>query len=242
MHIYEVGGSVRDELLGIPNKDHDFTVVIPELVGEPADLGYFAMREYLVEWGYQIFLETPTCLTIRSKFPTWHQNAGMVADFVLARKETYELGNRHPHVVVGSLEDDLMRRDFTVNALAKSENGTVIIDVCNGLHDLNNRVLRTPLPAMQTFTDDPLRALRAVRFAITKGFSLHDDVYAAFFNSELVELTQKTVSAERIREELQKAFKHSTMETFIMLNDIPTRLVECWLTAGNMWLKPTFER
>lgn len=241
MQIYEVGGSVRDEVMGLQNKDYDFTVVIPELIGRPADVGFLAMLDYLHAEGFSVFLQTPTCLTIRSKFPKGHKHAGMVADFVLARKEEYELGNRHPIVTVGTLEDDIMRRDFTVNALAKDSDGT-IIDMVGGIRDIRNKLLRTPLPAMQAFTDDPLRALRAVRFAITKGFNLDSDIWDAFCNTTLVELTKATVSAERIREELQKAFKHDTIGTLTMLYDIPTMLVNYWLSAGGMWLKPTFKK
>lgn len=241
MDIYEVGGTVRDRLLGLESKDHDFTVVIPDMESAPIEDGYFAMREYLIDWGYKIFQESPDVATIRAKFPTYHIHSDKTADFVLARRETYVRGSRRPMVVVGSLKDDIFRRDFTVNAMAIGSDGQ-IIDMVDGQRHLTQRKLVTPLPAMDTFRDDPLRALRAVRFAVTKGFTVSSEIDDAMRQSELIELTKQTVSAERIREELTKAFKYDTMRTFKVLAQLPTELVEHWLTVGGMWLMPTFKK
>jgi tRNA nucleotidyltransferase/poly(A) polymerase len=156
----------------------------------------------------------------------------------MARKEIgYVEGTRTPIVVPGTLKDDLERRDFTVNAMAKGEDG-VIIDLFNGMKDLEKMVLSTPLPTKQTFDDDPLRVLRAIRFAITKGFSLkHLDYY---INNYDYENKMKVVSSERIREELYKCFKHDTMDTLDTLNDYPT-LKRYIFENKLMWLKPTME-
>jgi tRNA nucleotidyltransferase/poly(A) polymerase len=157
----------------------------------------------------------------------------------MARKEIgYVEGTRTPIVVPGTLKDDLERRDFTVNAMAKGDDGE-IIDLFGGMKDLNKMVLTTPLPTKQTFDDDPLRILRAIRFAITKGFSLRQLDY--YINNYDYETKMKVVSSERIREELYKCFKHDTMDTLDTLNDYP-RLKRYIFENKLMWLKPTMEQ
>jgi poly(A) polymerase len=200
--LYEVGGKNRDEILGIKSKDVDYSVVIEDL-SLSIDQAFYKFRDQLLIEGYEVFLETLECFTIRAKFPKKHKYPG-VADFVLARKELYYLENgRKPISELGTLKDDLIRRDFTVNAIAKDEKGS-IIDLFNGVHDLHLGILRTPTDTNISFNDDPLRILRAFRFALTKDLSFSDDIYSAirFFNTNKM----KVVSKERIREELNKMF------------------------------------
>ena len=238
---YEVGGKVRDEILGLKSKDVDYVAVPSDglLIDVSSAHDMFVILEtYLKEEGFEIFLSTPDCFTVRAKFPKDHKYQG-VADFVMARKEIgYVEGTRTPIVVPGTLKDDLERRDFTVNAMAKDENGK-IIDLFDGMNDLKRMVLITPLPPKQTFNDDPLRILRAVRFAITKGFSLKFLDY--FINNYDYENKMGVVSTDRIREELHKCFKHDTMGTLDMLNDYPT-LKRYIFENKLMWLKPTNEQ
>ena len=124
---YEVGGKIRDELLGLTNKDVDYVAVPTEAVYSkihpceaqlsPAQLMFKALKSYLEEQKFEIFLVTPECYTIRAKFPEGYKYQG-VADFVMARKEVgYVPGTRTPIVEPGNLYDDLSRRDFTINAL-----------------------------------------------------------------------------------------------------------------------------
>jgi tRNA nucleotidyltransferase/poly(A) polymerase len=195
------------------------------------------LETFLTNEKFEIFLSTPDCFTVRAKFPKDHKYQG-VADFVMARKEIgYVEGTRTPIVVPGTLKDDLERRDFTVNAMAKGDDGE-IIDLFDGIKDLEKMVLTTPLPTKQTFDDDPLRIIRAIRFAITKGFSLkHLDYYINNYNYEG---KMGVVSSERIREELLKCFKHDTMLTLDMLNNYPT-LKRYIFENKLMWLKPTME-
>ena len=237
---YEVGGKIRDEILGLQSKDVDYVAVPSETLLEKYKSAHemFVMLEtYLTNENFEIFLSTPDCFTVRAKFPKDHKYQG-VADFVMARKEIgYVEGTRTPIVVPGTLKDDLERRDFTVNAMAKGEDGK-IIDLFDGMNDLKRMVLITPLPPEQTFNDDPLRVLRAVRFAITKGFSLKFLDY--YINNYDYENKMGVVSSERIREELLKCFKHDTMGTLDMLNDYPT-LKRYIFVNKLMWLKPTME-
>jgi tRNA nucleotidyltransferase/poly(A) polymerase len=238
---YEVGGKIRDEILGLQSKDVDYVAVPSESLLEKyksAHEMFVVLETFLLNEKFEIFLSTPDCFTIRAKFPKDHKYQG-VADFVMARKEIgYVEGTRTPIVVPGTLKDDLERRDFTVNAMAKGDDGK-IIDLFDGMNDLKRMVLITPLPPEQTFNDDPLRVLRAVRFAITKGFSLKFLDY--YINNYDYENKMSVVSTDRIREELYKCFKHDTMGTLDMLNDYPT-LKRYIFENKLMWLKPTNEQ
>lgn len=238
---YEVGGKIRDELLGLKSKDVDY-VAVPsvELLEKftTAPEMFAELVKFLEGEKFKIFLITPEFYTIRAMFPEGHKYQG-VADFVMARKEIgYIEGTRNPIVVPGTLYDDLVRRDFTVNAMAKDENG-IILDVFNGKEDLKNMVLRTPLPCKQTFDDDPLRILRAVRFVVTKGFKFSADISDEIYSYDYLN-KMGVVSEQRIREELQKMFKHDTLETIETLNMFP-RLKKYVFKNTNLWLKPTFE-
>lgn len=236
---YEIGGKVRDDLLGVQSKDIDF-VAVPDSVDGDIEGIFLGLSEHLREEGFQIFLETPSCFTIRAKFPDSHKNKGMSADFVLARKEIgYKEGTREPIVVPGTLYDDMERRDFTVNAMAKTSDGT-IIDYFNGMADLIAKRLRTPIKGEVTFEDDPLRILRAIRFAITKDFSIHPDIH---YTIRMYDYDNKfgVVSEERIREELYKCFRHNTLETMSYLNNYP-KLRNYIFERTNLWLEPTNKR
>lgn len=237
--IYKVGGCVRDKILEIDSKDIDFTFVLDNIY-RTVEEGFDIMTQWLQHHEFEIFLSTPSCFTIRAKFPTNHQYDGMVADFVMARKEVgYIPGTRQPILELGTLEDDLIRRDFTLNALAEDENGK-IIDLFGGVEDLKKGYLRTPLDCKVTFDDDPLRILRAIRFCITKGFYM-----GAYMDGVIQEYDyenkMKVVSIERIREELLKCFKHNTIETLRILNEYPA-LRNYVFNNNILWLKPTFEK
>jgi tRNA nucleotidyltransferase/poly(A) polymerase len=234
--IFEVGGKVRDELLGLKSKDADFAFVLTpeEAAGRSIEQAFDFMRDWMMEMGFQIFLSTPDCLTIRAKFFSSKETA----DFVLARRDLNTMpGTRKPIVQPGSLEDDLRRRDFTVNAIARSESGE-LIDLFEGQKDLADRVLRTPLEPIVTLTDDPLRALRAVRFSVKLGFRMAPDLQDALHNPVLPEL-MAVVSTDRIREELAKAMKVDTWGTLKVLQSLPEALVRDWLERPGMWLMPT---
>jgi tRNA nucleotidyltransferase/poly(A) polymerase len=199
----------------------------------------------MLERGFEIFLETPDCFTIRAKFPKDHQFSGLVADFVMARKEVgYMEGTRRPILELGTLEDDLLRRDFTLNALAEDENGN-IIDLFGGIEDLKMGILRTPMDARITLMDDPLRILRALRFTITKDFFMSDDIWEAMKQEGILKKLEQTVSGQRIREEIDKMMRFNTTRSFRLLMDVDTFTIPGFLELifkDGMWLKPTFEK
>lgn len=196
---YLVGGAVRDSLLGKQSKDLDYTVVAPS---------YAAMRAEIEARGGEIFVEQEKFLTIRAKVP------GLGAsDFVLARKDgSYAIDGRRPDFVIpGDLNDDLARRDFTVNAIAKDEDGN-IFDPHGGRKDLENRLLRCVGITEKRMSEDSLRMLRAIRFCLTKGFRMDAALESFLLSADSAELLAN-ISIERIREELFKCFAFDTLET-----------------------------
>jgi tRNA nucleotidyltransferase/poly(A) polymerase len=235
---YEVGGKVRDELLGLVSKDIDY-VAVPDkdiCLSINVDIIFESLKIFLEMEGFEIFLLTPEMFTIRARFPKDHKNSDIVADFVMARKEIgYKSGTREPIIEVGTLFDDLARRDFTCNAIAKDENGDYH-DPFNGIEDIKNKILKTPIHGKITFDDDPLRLIRAIRFAITKGFTISADIeylikYFDYWNDF------KVVSVERIREEFDKCFKVSTIKTLMFLEKYKGLRDYCF-KHENLWLKP----
>ena len=242
---YEVGGCVRDEILGLKSKDIDYVAVPSEDLLKDISSAHtmFGILEgYLKEKGFELFLVTPDCFTIRAKFPKGHKYQG-VADFVMARKEIgYIPDTRQPIVVPGTLYDDLERRDFTLNALAKDEDGS-IIDYFDGKWALENKMLLTPLDSKVTMLDDPLRMLRAFRFSITKGFTISPRIWETLLMDSVVEKLEQVVSQERIRDEVYKMMKHDTLKTlelFERIRIINPKILEIIFGKG-LWLKPTTE-
>lgn len=240
--IFKVGGCIRDKFLGIESKDIDFTFVCEE--SQTVEQGWSEMRSWMLERGFEIFLETQDCFTIRAKFPKDHQFSGLVADFVMARKEVgYVEGTRRPILELGTLEDDLLRRDFTLNALAEDIDGN-IIDLFGGIEDLKMGILRTPMDANITMMDDPLRILRALRFTVTKDFFMSDDIWEAMKQPNILKKLEQTVSGQRIREEIDKMMRFNTTRSFRLLMDVDEIIpgfLELIFKDG-MWMKPTFEK
>jgi len=238
--LFEVGGAVRDEFLGLKSKDIDYSVVLEDTTPH-MDVAFQEFVKQIESEGYEVFLETPDCFTIRAKFPIGHKHQGTTADFVLARKELYypETGRR-PISKLGTLEDDLIRRDFTVNAMAKDELGN-IIDPFGGYRDLMMQCLDTPTDPWESFKADPLRIIRGMRFCITKNLVFHKNVRNAI--EEICMSNIEVVSQERVREELLKCFKFNTNKTlnflFFMKNTLNFDIMDYVFNGTGIWLEPT---
>lgn len=164
---YVVGGWVRDRLLDKgPSKDVDFVVV-----GDALALAHESARR-LKAGKVTVFKNFGTA---QFRWKDWD------IEFVTARSESYNALSRNPTVAPGSLEEDQLRRDFTINAMAYSVNSAnfgALLDPFNGQEDLKQGILKTPVDPIKTFEDDPLRMLRAVRFASQLNFELHPDTLA----------------------------------------------------------------
>ena len=187
---YVIGGYVRDIFLHRPSKDIDVVAV-----GSGIELAKAVARR----------LGRRACLSVFKNFGTAQVKAGdLELEFVGARKESYTHDSRKPVVEDGTLEDDQDRRDFTINALAlclnKDRYGE-LVDPFDGLTDMDNLLIRTPLDPDITFSDDPLRMMRAVRFASQLGFFIDPDTFDAIErNKERISI----ISKERIVDELNK--------------------------------------
>lgn len=218
MEMYEVGGCVRDEIMGVKSKDIDYSFVFGDDdlfdVADP----YTFMVEWLENLGVRI-IRGNDGLPVGHEFVTargiapkdFPNHPGRALDFVLARREgEYSDGRRPDSVEPGTLMDDLSRRDFTMNAIAKDSEGNYI-DPFNGQQDIADRIIQCVGDPMKRLTEDALRAVRALRFAVTKGFMIHPDTLAACNSPEVVDAIKNKISDERIQVELSKMFRFDTI-------------------------------
>ena len=193
---YVIGGYVRDYYLQRPSSDIDVVVV-----GSG------------IEVARALGKELHTRVSVFKTFGTAMLHAGDVeVEFVGARRESYSSDSRKPAVEAGTLRDDQLRRDFTINALAWSLNRKTfgaLVDPFGGLEDMHNHIIRTPCDPDVTFSDDPLRMMRAVRFAAQLGFGVAPETFAAIARNKS---RIKIVSRERIITEINK----------IMMSPVPS--------------------
>jgi poly(A) polymerase len=191
MDCYVVGGFVRDKLLKRADKDIDIVCT-----GDGIELAHAVARSFPEKPKVNFFKNFGT-----AQFKLKH---GFDVEFVGARKESYRQDSRKPEVEQGTIEDDQRRRDLTINTLAISLNKKdfgKLVDPFGGVQDLESKLLRTPLDPDITFSDDPLRMMRCIRFATQLGFSISPETYEAIGrNKERI----KIVSQERITDELNK--------------------------------------
>ena len=200
---YVVGGYVRDLFLHRTSKDIDFVTVGSGI----------SLAERLAT-----SLGGKTSLAVYRNFGTAQvKNGDLELEFVGARRESYHRESRNPIVEDGTLDDDQRRRDFTINAMAISVNADSfgeLVDPFGGIDDLGRKIIRTPLDPDITFSDDPLRMMRAIRFATQLQFDIFPETFEAIKrNAYRIEI----ISKERIYDELTKIMKSSRPSTGIIL-------------------------
>jgi len=201
---YLIGGYVRDKILNRPTKDADIVCT-----GDGIELAKAVAKRFTPVPMVSYFKNFGTA-HIKVFVNSTHNDGAEITEnafdieFVGARKESYRSHSRKPDVEPGSLEDDQKRRDFTINALAISLNKkdyARLIDPFNGMHDIEHKIIKTPLDPLQTFSDDPLRMMRAIRFATQLNFKIEETALQAIKDDAH---RISIISQERITDELNK--------------------------------------
>ena len=207
IEIYLVGGFVRDLIINRTSKDIDFLTI-----GKPYDLVSFLSKK-IKNSSYSIYKNFGTASL---KFKDY------IFEFVGSRKESYSIDSRNPNIKMGSFKDDIKRRDFTINSLSISLNKNdfgLLIDLFDGKKDLKNKIIKTCLEPEITFKDDPLRMLRAVRFATQLSFDIENITFQGIINNKE---RIKILSYNRISDELNK----------IIMTDKPSYGFKLLLASG----------
>ena len=190
LSVWLIGGYVRDRLLGMECKDADFVCI-----GDCLPLAEAVAKR----------LDADRSLAVFRNFGTAQLKSGdWILEFVSARKESYRSESRKPEVEPGSLEEDQLRRDLSINAIAIAMSGSEkgsCLDPFNGISDLKNKIIRTPRNPEETFSDDPLRMLRCIRFAARFGFDIEHETFEGI---KAMKHRIRIISAERIADELNK--------------------------------------
>ena len=190
LECYVIGGTVRDFFLYRPSTDIDIVAI-----GKGVELAKAVASRLGKRTKISIFKNFGTA---QIKYKNYE------VEFVGARKESYTHDSRKPIVEDGTLDDDQKRRDFTINAMAfclNSDRFGELLDPFNGMQDLEDLIIRTPLDADITFSDDPLRMMRGIRFATQLGFDLYPETFDAIIrNKERINI----ISKERIIDEINK--------------------------------------
>jgi tRNA nucleotidyltransferase/poly(A) polymerase len=207
MKVYIVGGFVRDLILDRPRSEIDFLVL-----GSGCEFANILAAKLGIE-----------SVSLFKNFGTAHFRCGnMDLEFVGARKESYDRSSRKPVVEDGTFEDDIHRRDFTINTLVISVNAEdfgTLTDTFGGVEDIENRIIKTPIDPNLTFDDDPLRIMRAYRFASQLDFDVCDEIHSA---SKSLAKRLEIVSQERITAEFLK----------IMASDNPSKGIKMLYDDG----------
>jgi poly(A) polymerase len=191
--IYVIGGYVRDFILGKQSTDIDIMVL-----GDATEFAHTVAKRFNTELN-AVYKNFGTALLMVTD-----NDVDYKIEFASARKESYNRNSRKPEVADANLEEDISRRDFTINTLAVSlnkKNYGELIDLYNGVEDIKNGIIKTPLDPVKTFDDDPLRIMRAIRFASRLNFKIEEQTYKAIVSMKERLKEAEVVSTERVTDE-----------------------------------------
>jgi len=233
---YLVGGAVRDELLGLESKDADFLVIGVDAEALRAALAPHGRVEDLVVAG------RPVGMRLYPRDPALRKLAPKGIELAPSRREVSTGSGRHDFDIVidpeATVDEDLERRDFTMNAIARDPSTNELLDPHGGQKDIENGVLRFVGNPFERIAEDGLRVLRALRFMVTKELATREETTTALKSTLAVEMLNK-VSVDRIREELEKMLSpRTTMAAIQILSDCPAAL-QAAIFRGGLWLQPT---
>lgn len=253
LNMYIVGGAVRD------NIRNNILKVVPKVKIKDIDIAvesssYDEMKDYIISLGFKIYTENPNFGTLKVRVtPSFHNivcdwfidfDKNMIPnvyDFAMCRSDGVYVDGRHPQSTTPTtIENDLARRDFTINAIAYKIDSSDIIDPYNGINDIKNRVIRCVGNPCDRFEEDGLRVLRAIRFMITLQFDMNGILSHLISDSGAEYLEKSNISNERIREEVYKIFKYNLYDAIIILADF--RGVTNYISNSMVWLKATMEK
>lgn len=249
LKVYEVGGFVRDKFMGYSSKDIDFAVEGPKNLA--------GLQVELENLGFEVFKVDEPTFTVRARFPRTKASStsvslramkpiydGLAADFVLCRREGPYSDGRHPDwVEVGDIADDLARRDFTVNAIARkvlADGSYETLDPHDGMADIEARRLQFVGDPMHRIREDALRVVRGLRFIVTKDLSPTAETWDAMISQETSELLASNISIERVRDELHRMFQFHTLLSLSLLDALPSWTYDAIMRDG-LWLEPTLK-
>lgn len=232
--LYLVGGAVREIVRGHEDKikDWDFAVEAES---------FDHMRDWMVANGFEIFVETPQYMTIRARTPkdgftfAGRDMAGKTFDFALCRTESgYTDGRRPDSVQPATIESDLSRRDFTMNAMAITEDGE-LLDPFNGEEDIRSSIISCVGKVDDRMWEDRLRMVRALRFAVQLGFVFDTELNNWLMHNETAWMVED-IEINRVSDELYKAFKIDTVDTLYYLSMLGWGR---YIFSSGLWLMPT---
>lgn len=239
MKIYQVGGSVRDEFIeqfhGVKRggSDIDFAVEVES---------FDAMREGLLERGFVVHTESPQYLTIKCRVPEGHEvrEYAKDADFTLCRSEGDYVDGRHPETVeVGTIQTDLARRDFRMNAIARDTETGEIFDPHVGMHDIRVGMVSCVGDARERILEeDVLRGLRALRFGLTLGFVIDLDIRNVMLDPAYARRVAD-LPIERVYAEMRKMFRWDTAKSLEFFMSFTTPELRSVLFGDRLWIEPT---
>jgi tRNA nucleotidyltransferase/poly(A) polymerase len=225
-----VGGWVRDQFIGRPSKDVDFAVEASS---------YKEMKDWLESNDYEIKCEEPQYFRIKARPPEGHKYRKYVCDYLLTRSDgLYTDGRRPDSVEISDIFTDLSRRDFSINSIAINVDTNEVIDPYNGRKDIENKILRPVGDVAERMEEDPLRIIRAIRFISQLGFKPSYNLRLYLKSSQAAQQI-KRVEMERVRQELERAFRYDTSKTLETLYSNCHRGISTYIFSTGLWLLPT---